>query len=73
MSEFVVYTVPGSPYARAVLATLVENKLRPLATSGRKRTATTLPAAPLPMPRDMAEMRSLAFNLRVVESPMSPS
>jgi glutathione S-transferase len=40
MSEFVVYTVPGSPYARAVLATLeekrVDYRLSPLAPAGIK-------------------------------------
>jgi glutathione S-transferase len=40
MSEFVVYTVPGSPYARAVLATLEEKRLdyrlSPLAPAGIK-------------------------------------
>jgi len=40
MSEFVVYTVPGSPYARAVLATLEEkradDRLSPLAPAGIK-------------------------------------
>jgi glutathione S-transferase len=40
MSEFVVYTVPGSPYALAVLATLEEKRLdyrlSPLAPAGIK-------------------------------------
>ena len=40
MSEFVVYTVPSSPYARAVLATLeekrVDYRLSPLAPAGIK-------------------------------------
>jgi glutathione S-transferase len=40
MSEFVVYTVPSSPYARAVLATLEEKRadyrLSPLAPAGIK-------------------------------------
>jgi glutathione S-transferase len=40
MSEFVVYTVPGSPYARAVLATFeekrVDYRLSPLAPAGIK-------------------------------------